>query len=408
MEKYVLIGGSTACYGAIKGIRSVDKDAEITVICGEKRPLYSRPLISYWLEGKTSDENLYFAGKDFYCKNKITALSYKVESLDAADKKVVLENGEKVPYGKLLVATGSYPFVPPMNGIDTVKKKGCFYTLEDAENLKKILKKDDRVLIIGAGLIGLKCAEGIYPTTRNITIVDMQNRVMPNVTTPAVGEIIEKHLLSKGITLELETSAAEFKGQTAVLKNGKSVDFDILILAIGVRPNVSLVKDAGGEVNRGIVVDGHMRTSLPDVYAAGDCAEGTEAVSGTKKLLQLFPSAYNGGLAAGKNMAGKEAVFDTDVALNSTKLLGLRIISCGSYEGEATEDTSDGYKALFMSDNKLNGYILVDKVDRAGIYTSLIAKRTDLSNFDKELLIRSPQLLAFDKNVRKSMLGGEV
>lgn len=406
--KYVLIGGSIACLGAILGIKSVDENAEITVFCGEKTPLYSRPLISYYLEGKTKEENLAFRGSDFYCKNSVDALSYKVTKINVSDKTVTAENGEVFPYDKLFVGTGSYPFVPPMQGLEKVKNKTCFYTLEDAKRLQSSLSPSAEILIVGAGLIGLKCAEGCYPTAKNITIVDMQTRVLPNATTPEVGKILADKLTEKGIVLKLGASVSSFEQNEATLTTGEKIRFDTVVLAIGVRPEVEPLASAGAKINRGIIVDEYMQTSLPDVYCAGDCAEGYDAVSGGKRLLQLFPSAYNGGYAAGRNMAGEKEPFLTDIALNSTSLFGLKFTSCGSYDGEKIETiTENGYKALFIKDGFLVGYILVGDVNRAGIYTRLISHRVPLAEIDEKTMLDSPALIAYDAETRRKFLAEE-
>lgn len=406
MKKYVLIGGSVACYGAIKGIRSVDKEGEITLLCGEKTPLYSRPLISYLLEGKTTEENLYFRGKDFYERNDVKIIEKMAEKIDAK-KMTVIAEGEKFPYDKLFVGTGSYPFVPPMNGLEKVKNKTCFYTLEDERKLASMLTEKSNLLVIGAGLIGLKCAEGAYTHTKNITIVDLAPRVLPNATTPEVGAMLEKRLKEKGIKVILGASVSQFFETEALLTNGERLAFDAVVLAIGVRPNVSLLKEAGAEINRGVIVDEGMRTSLSNIYCAGDCAEGYDVVTGQKRLLQLFPSAYEGGRIAGRNMAGNEETFLTDCALNSTSLFGLNFTSCGSYDGEKTERTEEGYKAFFTKDGYLVGYILVGDTRRAGIYTSIISGKVPLAEVDKTLF-DLPSLGIYDEKTRKKYLAKKV
>lgn len=404
MKKYVLIGGSIACLGAIEGIQSVEKDADITVLCGEKTPLYSRPLISYRLEKKTTDDNLYFHGKDFYEKKGVKALFEKAVKIDPDEKTVTTESGKILPYDKLFVGTGSYPFVPPMNGLDEVKNKTCFYTLADEEKLASLLSEKTKLLIIGAGLIGLKCAEGAYAHTKDVTIVDLAPRVLPNATTPYVASLLEKKLKEMGVKVVLGASVAAFSDGKAELTDGKILSFDAVVLAIGVRPQIGLLKDAGAETNRGVVVDETMKTSLQDVYCAGDCAEGYDAVSGQKRLLQLFPSAYNGGRVAGRNMAGKEEVFKTDCALNSTSLFGLRFTSCGSYDGEPTEIQGEGfYKAFYVKDGRLIGYMLVGDTKKAGIYTRLISEKIPLSTVAGDLFT-APSLAIFDEKTRKKYL----
>ena len=407
MKKYVLIGGSIACHGAIEGIRSVDKEGEITVLCGEKTPLYSRPLISYRLEGKTTEQNLFFRGKDYYEKKGVKAVYEKATKIDPQKKTVTLESGKTLPYDSLFVGSGSRPFVPPMKGLERVENKCCFYTLEDEEKLASLLAEDKKLLIIGAGLIGLKCAEGAFAHTKNITIVDLAPRVLPNATTPYVASLLEERLKVKGIKTILGASVEEFFEKSAKLTNGETLDFDVVVLAIGVRPCVDLLKEAGAEINRGVIVDEYMKTNLPDIYCAGDCAEGYDVVTGQKRLLQLFPSAFTGGRIAGRNMAGEKETFSTDCALNSTSLFGLAFTSCGSYDGEIIEEKVNGYKAFFTKDGYLVGYLLVGDAKRAGIYTSLISGRIPLSEVDEKIW-QDPSLIAFDKEVRKKILAKRV
>lgn len=408
MKKYVLIGGSVACHGAIEGIRSVDNEGEIVAICGEKTPLYSRPLISYFLEGKTTEENLFFRGRNYYENKKVKAIYQKAEKVDAKSRTVLLESGETLLYDELFIGTGSYPFTPPMKGLEKVKNKTCFYTLEDEKILSLLLTEKSRLLIIGAGLIGLKCAEGAFTRTKDITLVDLAPRVLPNATTPYVAALLEDKLKEMGIKTILGAASSEFFENEALLTNGEKIPFDVLVLAIGVRPSIELVKEAGGEVNRGVLVDEYMKTSLPHVYCAGDCAEGYDAVTGQKRLLQLFPSAYNGGRIAGRNMAGKTEAFLTDCALNSTSLFGLKFTSCGSYEGELHEKiTPGGYKAFYVKDGYLVGYMLVGDTKRAGIYTGLISGRVPLTEVNDDLFDQ-PSMVIFDEKTRKKYLASKV
>ena len=246
MKKYLLIGGSIATEGAIEGILSVDKNADITVLCGEKRPLYSRPLISYVLEKKTADENLYFRGKDYYEKKGVKAVFAEATAIDPT-KKTVLADGKAYPYDKLLVATGSKSFVPPIKGLDGVAKKHTFYTMDDMLGLRADLEKGGKVLIVGAGLIGMKCAEGVKEYTDDIVVADMAPRPLPAATTPEAGAIVQERLKDI-VTFRLNAALDRFEGNKAVFASGEEIDFDILVLALGVRPQVGLLKEIGAEI----------------------------------------------------------------------------------------------------------------------------------------------------------------
>ena len=307
MSKYVIIGNSAAAIGTVEGIRSVDPDGEITLISDEAHHTYSRPLISYLLLGKTDEKRMLYREKDFYKKNKVTpVLGKKVTRIDPKQKKVFLEDGAELSYEKLMNATGSKPFVPPTEGLDTVKNSFTFMTLDSVKEIRKKLKPDSRVLIIGAGLIGLKAAEAVEGTAKELTVIDLADRILPSILDSDAGKIMQKHIEDKGTKIILGTSVERFAGNTATLKNGTEISFDLLITAVGVRPNTELIADAGGKVGKGIKTDKTQLTSLPDVYAAGDCTESYDLSSGTERILALLPNAYMQGEVAGKNMTGGE------------------------------------------------------------------------------------------------------
>lgn len=405
---YVLIGNSAAAIGCVEGIRQVDKTGKITVIASEKYHTYSRPLISYLLEGKTDQERMKYRPDSYYQELGVeTKLGQKAVSLKPEEHVVVLESGEKVPYGKLLVATGSTPFVPPMEGLETVDQKFTFLSLDDAKALESALTPESRVFIVGAGLIGLKCAEGIAHRVASIQVADLADRVLPSILDEAGAQRVQAVLEHQGMEFFLGDSVAKFQGNTAMLKSGKKVEFDVLVLAVGVRPNVELVKDAGGEVNRGIVTDDSGLTSLPDVYAAGDCCESLDITSGEHRVLALLPNAYLQGECAGKNMAGEETHFTNAVPMNAIGFFDLHLITAGSYRGEklVTED-KDSYKVFFVEDGLLKGFILVgDCLENAGVYTALIRERVPLDTIDFDLLREKPQFMAFSQEKRRQMFG---
>lgn len=405
MSKYVIIGNSAAAIGTIEGIRSVDTEGTITLISDEKHHTYSRPLISYYLLGAVEEKKMLYRDKDFYKKNGVET-KLGVRAAKIGKNSVTLENGEEVPFEKLMVATGSKPFVPPMEGYDTVKNSFTFMTLDSVKEIKKKLHKTSRVLIIGAGLIGLKAAEAVEGTVKELTVIDLADRILPSILDADAGKIMQKHIEEKGTKIILGTSVKKFEGNTAELTNGEKLDFDILITAVGVRPNTELVKEAGGEVNRGIKTNDTQLTSLANVYAAGDCTESYDVTTGTEKILALLPNAYMQGEVAGKNMAGTEAHYTNAIPMNAIGFYGLHIITAGSYEGTAyCTQNGENYKKLFFRDNKLVGFILMGgEIKRAGIYTTMIKQQTDLAGVDMELLKEKPQLLMFGKDVRRQKL----
>lgn len=409
--KYVIIGNGTAAIGCIEGIRVIDKTSPITVISSEPYPVYGRPLISYMLLGKTTEEKmLEYRPKDFYEKqNVVTKLGVTVTAVDAASKTLTLDNGETVEYDKLCIATGSRPFVPPMNGLDSVKNQTPFMTLDHAKALQRMIgeNKDKRVLIVGAGLIGLKCAEGIINSAKEITVLDLAPRVLPNVMIEKPAARIQKHLEKLGVKFILSDSVDVFTENTATLKGGAVVEFDVLVVAVGVRPNTELAEMAGCTVNRGIITDDHSATNIADIYAIGDCTVSHDISIDGDRILALLPNAYIQGETAGMNMAGGDRPFRKAIPMNASGFLGLHMVTAGSYEGdEYLVEDANHYKLLVTRDDRLVGYILLGEVDRAGIYTSLIRERTPLSSIDFELIKEKPQLMAFSSTERAKKLGG--
>ncbi|MBQ9557747.1 MAG: NAD(P)/FAD-dependent oxidoreductase [Clostridia bacterium] len=410
MKKYLIIGNGAAAVGCIEGIRSVDKAGEITVISEEKRHVYSRPLISYYLEGKTDAERMKYRSDSFYDDNGCRVIyGAKAVSVDSSAKRVKLEDGTELSYDELCVAAGSRPFVPPFAGLDTVEKKFSFMTLDDALALEAAITKESRVLIVGAGLIGLKCAEGIYGRVGSITVCDLADRVLSSILDADCAAVVQKRLEEAGISFMLGDTAERFDGDTAYMKSGKSVEFDVLVLAVGVRANTELVKNAGGEVNRGIVVNEKMETSLPHITAAGDCAEGFDASIGANRVLAILPNAYMQGHVAGVNIAGGSADLGSAIPMNSIGFFGYHIMTAGAYEGEMLEERSDEtVKRFFVKDGLLRGYILLGETERAGIYTALIREKTPLDTIDFELTKKVASNAIFSREIRRKKFGGVV
>ena len=406
--KYVIIGNSAAAVGAVEAIRKNDREGRIVIISCEKHHTYSRPLISYLLLGKTDENRMKYRGDSFYSDNKCEFLpGTTVQKIDPENRRVLLDDGRYESYDKLLVATGSSPFIPPVKGLEKVKNKFTFTTLDDALKLDSVLEEGTRVLILGAGLIGLKCAEGISRKKVKTTCVDLSHRVLSSILDDGGSELVKKHLEKNNISFRLGRQVAEFNDGFAILDNGTEIPFDVLVTAVGVRPNISLIRDIGGKTNRGIIIDERCRTSIPDIYAAGDCCECVDAASGEMKVMALLPNAYMQGECAGMNMSGADFVFDKAIPMNAIGLFGKHIITAGVYTGEVYHEADDeNYKKLFYSNNRLNGFILIGNIEKAGIYTSLVRERTPLDSIDFELICRMPGLIAFSREVRAGKLNG--
>ena len=352
---------------------------------------------------------------DFYDKNGcFVHYGKRVTALDAAAHTVTLDTGDTMRYDAVCVATGSSPFVSPMEGLENVPQKFPFMTLDDTLALEQAITPESRVLIIGAGLIGLKCAEGLHGRVGSITVCDLAPRVLSSILDDECAAMMQKHLEENGISFLLGNSAKSFAPNLAHMQNGEDVPFDVLVLAVGVRPNTALVKDADGEVGRGIRVNVRLETSLTDVYAAGDCTEMLDISSGKEKIMALLPNAYMQGFTAGKNMAGGTGVFNTAIPMNSIGFFGLHCHTAGTQfsaeEGGTVYEEKDSthIKRLFVRGNKLTGFMMLGHMHRTGIYTALIRNQTPLDTVDFERLKVTPQLADLNAEYRNHVLKGVV
>ena len=411
--KYVIIGNGPAAVSCIDGIRSVDNEGKITVISKEAHPAYFRPLISYYLEGKSKAENIGCRPAGYYDKNGCEVITGEAVAIDKEAQTVTLKSGDVINYDKLCICTGSSPFVPPMKGMDTVDKKYTFFTIDDSYEIEKAIDKNSRVLIIGAGLIGLKCAEGLRDRVQSVTVCDLAPRVLSSILDDECAAIVQKHLEECGIAFSLGNTADSFEGGTAHMKDGSVIDFDALVLALGVRPNIGFFKEAGGECGRAIIVDNSMQTSIENIYAAGDCVEQEDITFGAKRIMALLPNANLGGRTAGVNMAGGSVLFDNAVPMNSIGFWGLHMMTAGTYANDGGAKMIEGrgekiIKRFFIRDNKLIGFIIIGDVKSAGIYTNLIRTQADLNDLDIDALIKNPNLLPFGEIYRRKTLGGVV
>ncbi|MHB0976738.1 MAG: NAD(P)/FAD-dependent oxidoreductase [Candidatus Aquicultorales bacterium] len=396
-SKYLIIGNSAAAAGAIEGIRIADKDGPITVVSNEPYHVYSRPLISEYLAKETNIETMAYRPLDFYDRNGVEAiLGTAAESVDFENKSVALTDGRTVGYDKLLIATGGTPFVPPMKGLDK-ESVFTFINLSDAIKLDETVERVKDFVIVGGGLIGLKCAESLHKRGAEVTVVELADRVMAAVLDLEAGRLVEAGLAKAGIDVITNDTVEEILGEGSAvegvrLKSGKELGCGAVVVAIGVAPNTSLVKDSPVQLNRGILVDETMRTSLADVYAAGDVAEGKDSLLGVSRVLPIWPNAYVQGRIAGSAMSGAPRDFAGGLSMNSIELFGTPVINIG-----ITDPREDGYEILHrlegdvyrkvvIRDGKLVGGIVVGEIDRAGLLTGLVRGNFDVSAFKEELL----------------------
>jgi len=420
--KYLIIGNSVAAVAAVEAIREKDGKGDITLISDEPQFVYSRPLISYLLAGNVKVEQMYYRGKNFYENNKVRAvLGKRVTSVDAANRKVVLEDGEEFLFEKLLIATGGKPIVPKTKGSD-LNGVFTFTKWDDVEKIKKLLLGTEvkRAVIVGGGLIGLKAAEGLTALGIKITIVELSDRIMSSTFDGTTSEMMKKILEKRGVEVVTKNTADEIiangsKVGGVVLRDGTRINCEMVVFAIGVSPNIEMVKNSGIKVNRGIHVDEYMRTNFPDIYAAGDVVEAYDLVLRDNRPIAIWPNASIQGAVAGHNMAGGTKKYVGSFAMNSIEICDIPTISMGLTDPPAgkgyevlqqLDEEKPTYRKIILKDNVVVGAIFVNDIDRAGIFTSLIKDKIDTSSFKDVLLKEEFGLAWFPKEYRKHLVVG--
>lgn len=417
--KYVIIGASAAGLAAAEAIRKADAQGTITVLTEEAYMPYSRPSISYYLKGKVKESDMALRKPNFYREKKIDIVKNTKATAIDTEKKVVKAGRKSYPYDKLCLCTGSKPFVPPMENVKGKTNALTFLDLKAVKDVKAIANEKTRAVVIGAGLIGMKAAEGLVKICKSVDVVELSPRVLPSILDAKSAKQVKKHLENNGIRFHLENTvvraASKGKQITAVtLKNGKKLPCDLLILAVGVRPQTELAEKAGLAVDRGIITDTEtMQTSDPDIYAAGDCCVSVDMLDGSKKIIALWPNAVQQGNVAGAQMAGADITVGGTYSVNAIDFFGLRICTCGliNAQGEQYSDKitqhDDSYKRLVFEGDKLVGYVLINSSVNAGLYTNLISNQISLDTLQGNIM-DDPSIFMFDKETRITKLRGGV
>ena len=395
--RYVIIGNGAGGVTGADTIRRLDPEGTITIVSDEEVPFYSRLLLADFIAGAVSEEELFLWTKDSYAALGIELLlGSTVVRLEPEEKRVLLADDQALNYDRLLIATGASPMLPEVEGLEG---PGVF-SLRSIKNAREIVaasQNTEGAVVIGGGLIGLHTAFGLQARGLAVAVVEMLPHVLPQQLDPKAGDVLGEAIEAKGVQLILgQTVEKMVRGdgrvKGVVLDDGQRVECGVVVVAVGVRPNIALAQEAGLEVGEGILVDNHLQTSLPDIYAAGDVAETIDPLTGQRTLSAVWPSAVEEGRVAGFNMAGEPREYEGALGLlNSVEFAGIPIISVGLIkpEGKAYEisvwEGKDSYRKLIFREDRLVGAILLGDIERAGIYTALIRQQIDVGKIREVL-----------------------
>lgn len=406
--RHLIIGNSAAGVSAAETIRRCDPVAEIAIVAAETSPAYSRCLLPNYLAGTRSEEQLNIRDQDFYTSLRIEPLfGRQVEHVLPEKHLIELTDKRRLGYDRLLIATGSRTFMPPIEGIDNP----WVYGLRNLEDAKQILAKCEsarRVVIIGGGLVGLETAYALYKRGLEVTVVEKMPQILPLQFDYTAASILQRDLQAEGIRVILGTGVqliadsgvwAKLFGNSGskgvVLENGERLKADVVVVATGTRTNVELLKNSGIKYNRGILVDQYLQTSVPGIYAAGDVVETADAVTGQVGLSPIWPNAVAQGRVAGANMAGQRQEYTSRICMqNAVQFRDVPAIAIGITNPTGDDDRTlvvrrldhNIYKKLVLRGNILVGMILVGDIRQAGVLSALIRQRADVSCWEKLLL----------------------
>ncbi len=389
--RYVIIGGSAAGISAVEAIRSVDQISPIELFSGEGTPFYSRVLLSYYIAGAITKEELHFRPLEFFSENKVTAhLGQRVEKVLPDSKSIRMEDGREYPFDRLLIATGSSPKILDIPGKD---KKGVVVMrhIDHAQEIVNRLEKMKTACVLGGGLIGLRTGYALSVRGVKVKMIVKSSHVLSQMLDKESAEMIQGTMRQHGIDIRTGRDAVEIVGKESVegviLDDGERINCQLIVVGKGVEPNVNFISSTQIKVKEGIVADETMRTNLPDIYVAGDVAETFDLSTGRMGVNAIWPCAFEQGRVAGLNMAGKKVKYDGSFRMNSLDFYGLPVISMGitRIDGNAFQQvqrkTENTYRKLVLRDGCIVGAILVGQVQKAGILTALLKKRVNVSDY---------------------------
>jgi NADPH-dependent 2,4-dienoyl-CoA reductase/sulfur reductase-like enzyme len=402
MTHHVILGAGPAGVIAAETVRKHAPQDRITLVGNEAEPPYSRMAIPYLLMGNIDEGGTYLRKTPSHFSDlKINQVTAQASRVDAATKTVVFENGETLAFDKLLIATGSHPARPPIPGIDSAGVHPC-WTLEDARKIMALAQPGARVLQMGAGFIGCIIMEALKQRGVQLSVVEMGDRMVPRMMGPMAGGMIRDWCETQGVQVFTGTRVEAIEPGTPLrvrLSSGETVEADLVISATGVKPNIAFLENSGIICLQGVLTDEHLQTSVPGIYAAGDCAEAFDKVSGKTIVSAIQPNAAEQARVAALNMVGQRAELKGVTQINVLDTLGLISTSFGNWEGlpggdhvELTDKAAGRHLSLQFRDDVLVGCNSVGWTDHVGVMRGLVEGAVHLGPW-KETLQRDPTKL---------------
>lgn len=388
MKRYAIVGFGCAGYHALSALRQSDANAEIHVFSDLDQPPANPMLTTYYAAGRLPYDALFPFGDLSTISRRLSPtfhMGEPVTALDAGNRTLTCGDGAEMQFDAILLATGAMPVVPPL-GITVGRRVLCMRTVADAKLLRERLDQGDihTVTVIGASMVGIKIVELCQEAGITCTLADLADRIFPLAAFPDVSQEIQRRLAEKGVALRFGAALSHVEETDrqviSYFSEGEPLPSDLLVLCIGTRARVELAKAAGLTVNRGIVVNDSMETSAPGIYAAGDCCEGREIMSGGHQIIGLWANAAYQGQAAGHCMAGDPLIFSGNILHNITHFMGMDFVGLGDIRAQGDiytvgKPTDSHYIEAVVSDGELRCVNLLDSYRISGVVKNYIMNR---------------------------------
>ena len=405
MKHHVILGTGPAGVIAAETLRKQAPHDRITLVGDEPEPPYSRMAIPYLLIGNIDEPGTYLRkSPDHFARQRIDIVHAKATGVDIKTRQVTLDSEDSLPFDTLLIATGSHPVRPPIPGMDLPGVHPC-WTLENARAIAQLAQPGAKVLQMGAGFIGCIIMEALKQRGVQLTVVEMGDRMVPRMMGPAAGGMIREWCESKGVKVFTGAKVqaiepGEGQALQVRLSNGETLTADLVISATGVRPAIGFLEHSGITCLLGVLTDEHMQTNVPGIYAAGDCAEAFDKVSGKAIVSAIQPNAADQAYVAAMNMAGKPAVLKGVTQINVLDTLGLISTSFGNWEGvpggekvELSDAVNHKVLSLQFDGDVMVGCNSVGWTDHVGVMRGLVEGKVKLGDWKRQLMDDPTQLM---------------
>ncbi|MBC8178106.1 MAG: NAD(P)/FAD-dependent oxidoreductase [Deltaproteobacteria bacterium] len=389
MSNYLIIGNGVAGTTAAENIRKIDKKGNITMVTGEDLPFYYRIRLNEYISGEIEENDLVAKKEKWYRDQNINLeLVTRIVGAKDQEKALITENNRTLSYDRLLIATGSHSFIPPIKGSE---KKGVFSlrTIKDARDISAYARNIENVVLIGGGLLGLEAGNALRKLGKRVTVVEFFPRLLPRQLDVDGAKRLQGIMEEMGFSFRLGAKTEAITGGDqaggVLLEDGETLSSEMVIISAGVRPNMELAKDLGLDHDKGIKVDEHLQTNLADIYAAGDVAEFEGMPYG------IWPAAMEQGKIAGNNMAGGDMVYEGTVMANTLKVVGVDLASAGNIDAENEFESQvftdeKIYKKIVIENDQITGCIMLGDTKGFNKMTKAISERVDVSKIKNQIL----------------------